>query len=231
VKSDRDDVRLQEELDRLEEVKAWENATDRRTTAVTVGISVLILLMVGGFSLANYMHFKSEWTEEKFAASLNRELEYLKPSVSKQIEELGKILMPVYAEETRRQFPEVAPILADRVSEEVDKFCDEFHKEVHGKMHGTGNNLRRRIMQNIFDSYPHLKDQREQEALMGRFKQSTDQSLASAVAHFEQLFSKDIDEFQNTLYEVPDTNEPLVELQKRFIRLWIQLLDEEITKL
>lgn len=231
MNSAKDEVRLQEELDKLEKVKAWENATDRRTTVVTIGITVLILLMVGGFSLANYMHFKSEWTEEKFAASLNRELEYLKPTVSTQMQELGKILMPVYAEETRKQFPEMAPIIADRVSEEVDRFCDQFRVDVNGKLQGTGNNLRRRIMRNILDSYPHLADEREQEALMAQFKHSTDRSLAGAVAHFEQLFTKDVSDFQATLYDVPRTNEPLVELQKRFIRLWIQLLDEEITKL
>ena len=63
--------------------------------------------------------------------------------------------------------------------------------------------------------------------------QSSEDTVGQALVKFDARFSGDVSRLQDVVmsFDVSDTNEPTVELQKRFLRTWLRLLDKEIEKL
>jgi hypothetical protein len=231
MKTEQDRIRFTNELSSLEEARVVEATADRRTMVATVLLSSLIGLILIGFLLVNFFYFNEEWTEEKFSKSLNRELEEISPMVSLELEELGKNLAPVFAQESRKQFPEMAPLLAEKIGEELQKFTDEFQAEIISKLNRSGERLKTDMLQSVLQCYPDLVDEREQEKLIQQFRITTDEAMTAAIVNFQDRFSVDVADLRATVFNVPETDVPTMELQKRFIRLWLQLLDEEIMKL
>jgi hypothetical protein len=60
-----------------------------------------------------------------------------------------------------------------------------------------------------------------------------DETLKKTLVDFEKLFSRDVEQLQTTVFKfnVSDGDEETVELQKKFLHLWLQLLDQEIMKI
>ena len=220
-----------DELRKLEEARAAENTADRRMTRVTLGLSALIGIIVLGFLFVNYLYFNKEWTEEKFAKSFNRELEELQPIASRELQSFGKKLVPVFVQESRRQFPEIAPLLSNKINEELKEFSNDFQKDINAKMNRTGDRLKARLLEDIIASYPNLRGENAQQKMIQRFRESTHAALQGSIGHFMKRFSTEVDNFQDTVFNVPESDTPMVELQKKLIRLWLQLLDGEIARL
>ena len=65
------------------------------------------------------------------------------------------------------------------------------------------------------------------------FQGITEEALATAISQFEKRFSGDVENLRKSVLklDVSDTGEPDVELQKKFIHLWLKLLDQEIMEL
>lgn len=66
-----------------------------------------------------------------------------------------------------------------------------------------------------------------------RVHEICDGSLQKALDDFNVLFVKDMQQVQHALmqFDLPASDIPTVELQKKFLRLWLQLLDQEIMQL
>ena len=93
--------------------------------------------------------------------------------------------------------------------------------------------IRDQAMSAIAESYPNLMEPGEQARLMQSFEIVTEAALLRALTDFDDHFSKDAREFQEDIlsFDLRDTDESTPDLQKKFIRLWLKLLDAEIAKL
>lgn len=225
--------RLEDELHKMENMEKATKSLDRRSSIISLAIASSMGLVIIGFMLANFLFFKSEWTDEKFAKSLQTELAELNPAVMEELRNMGKDLLPVYAQEGRKQMPEMAPVISRALSKQLNQFSSDFQADAYERLDKTEDRIRFKTGRILFNAYPDLKDSREKSKLAANFRAMTDNSVACAIDEFRTRFSRDADVFQRTIQDlnVADTDELTIDLQKKFIRLWLQLLDEEIMKL
>jgi hypothetical protein len=85
----------------------------------------------------------------------------------------------------------------------------------------------------VVGSYPDLGSPSRRAEIEKRVHLACDSALEKALVDFDGLFSKDVDEFQRTLrgFNLSDGKESKLDLQKKFLHLWLQLLDQEIMKI
>ena len=224
---------LEAEVRRLEEALHAERSMGRQTNRTVIWITVALGVTIFGFLLANYMTLSSLWTREKFRQSLEREMTELSPAAVRELNTLGRELLPVYAEEGRKQLMEMGPELARRFEEQLDQLTEELLQSVHQQLKRTEENVLVRTEEIVFKSFPSLHDAEKRELLERRFHWLAEQAVAEAIASFENLVSKDVDNVKETLlkFDVSDGDESTVDLQKKFIHLWLKLLDQEIMEL
>ena len=81
--------------------------------------------------------------------------------------------------------------------------------------------------------YPELNDPAKQAQLEKRLHSVCDNALESSLLEFDRMFSKDVGRLQDTIltFELKDGEDSTVDLQKKFLRLWLKLLDQEIMKI
>ena len=78
-----------------------------------------------------------------------------------------------------------------------------------------------------------LADPAKQQDLERRLHAVCDETLEKSRRDFEALFVQDVSRLQQEVlkFDVSDTHETTVDLQKKFLHIWLQLLDQEIMKI
>ena len=72
----------------------------------------------------------------------------------------------------------------------------------------------------------------EQEKLTQNLRKATDAAVTEATTEFAELYARDIFALERKIhgFHTTRTDEPTLEIEKRFIHLWLQLLDAEIMR-
>jgi hypothetical protein len=119
------------------------------------------------------------------------------------------------------------------LAEQVKSLGYDLQSDVRALLFDSEERLRARTSELVMAEFPSLQDPRQQAALEENLRRTTERSIVAAIADFDERFSADADALALVVadFDVSDSDEPTVELQKRFIRSWLQLLDEEIRNL
>lgn len=223
---------LRSQIEALVSATRSEREASRRASITVTLVSSVMLTIVAVFSIVNYGHIKAEWTEEKLAARFQEELEVLSPSATKELHQLGQHLLPVYAQAGREKFMDMTPEIAERVKSEVNHLGAHLKTDAHSRLEASMQNIRSRTEGAIFAAYPELETESEKEELTRSFRRMTEDSVSTSMNDFSELFAADIYKLETQIraFNTMRTDEPTVELEKRFIHLWLQLLDAEIMK-
>lgn len=224
---------LGDEIQKLEQKVHAELNSRQQALRAAKFVSLLLGCTVICFIFLNYLHFRLNWTEENFRHSLEQELKEFSPYAMREIDAMGHDLLPVYAEESRRQLMELMPEISRTVQQEMDELSNDLLKRIDSRLQKTQENVLASTEMVLFENYPDLRGPAERERLGQVFRASTEDAVLAAVTDFNSRFSKDLDEVKKTLFkfDVKDPNEDTVELQKKFLRLWLRLLDQEIMAL
>ena len=230
------DVKVKELAARIEQLTlelATAKSVARRSAFATRVVAFAIALIVGIFLIVNYVHIRMEWTQENLQASLERELNELNPTATLEFSELAQYLVPVYAAETKKQFRKLGPQFSQVFVEQIEGMAAELRRDARDKLRAMDGRIRDQAMLAIAEAYPELMAPPEQERLMRRFEIVTEDALLRALTDFDSRFSNDARELQDDLlsFDLRDTDESTPDLQKKFIRLWLKLLDAEIAKI
>ena len=230
------DVKVKELAARIEQLMlelATEKSAERRSAFATRVIAFAIALIIGIFLIVNYVHIRTEWTQEKLHASLEQELNELNPTASLEFGELAQYLVPVYTAETKKQFTKLGPQFSRVFIEQIEGMAAELRSDARDKLRAMDGRIRDHAMLTIAEVYPDLMDPPEQERLMRRFELVTEDALLRALTDFDTRFSHDARELQEDIlsFDLRETDESTPDLQKKFIRLWLKLLDAEIAKI
>lgn len=198
-----------------------------QTVAAVLGCTILF------FVLVNFVHFRSHWTEENLKRSLEKEFTELSPLALKELHAAGKELLPVYVREGQKQVELLMPEIARIMHRELDKFCEDVLLGTHAQLAETQKSILALTQQSLFEQFPELKDPNRRKELEQNFEKITQKAVQSALLEFDQLFTSDVENVKAALlkFDLKDSPESTVDLQKNFLRLWLQLLDEEIKEL
>jgi hypothetical protein len=230
---DRELRQLEAEVRQLEEATAAGNLASRQTSRSAMGVTSALALTISVFLLANYFNLRSAWTREKFQQSLAEELGELSPKAAEEARLLGRALLPVYATEGRKQLQELAPEISSRSEEELLRLNNDLLATVHDKLLASQRRLLQAAEKMVFDSYPGLRDPAARAELEQRLRSVTEDAIEQALVDFDRRFSEQVRSLQEAIlkFDVADGDESVVDLQKRFIHIWLQLLDQEIMEL
>jgi len=223
--------RLHDAVGRLEDSLSGELAAERSASWTTRSIVAVVLTVVGTFVLVNYLHFKNEWTQENVTRSLQTQWEELKPAALAELQTLGRNVAPAYGDEFRKQLPEMAPEVGHALHQQTDRFAEDLRADA---TEGLKTSMSRTVgytVEKLFESFPSMQNAAEKEKVTQRFEEVLDESISDAIVHFNGRFASDASAFQESVLDVPRTNVPTRDLVKRFVRLWVQWLDEGIRKL
>jgi hypothetical protein len=224
---------LEAELQGLEAELNRETASGRRAALASAGVALAIVVIVLGFAWSGYTQFKEALTADKLAIGLQREMNELNPSATRELQQLGRALLPVYTAETRRQFDSLAPEIGRRLGEQLQLIGTDLHKDIHDRLNDLEDDLQQQTERAILDCYPSLANDEQRARVDTAFEAITESAVVGAITDFDQRFAKDVDHVRDCLakFTIAESTEPSVELQKRFISLWLQMLDQEIQKL
>jgi hypothetical protein len=126
----------------------------------------------------------------------------------------------------------MTPEISRRLEAQVDRLSGDIQREATSRLHAAEDRITERTRDVLFASYPSMKDEAERERLDADFRATTETVVRSSLQEFFELFAEDIGRLEQKVHDFQptDTGESEVDLQKRFIRLWLQLLDLEVRK-
>lgn len=225
--------KLQEDITQMEELLRREEMDSQRSARWFTTLTIALLLIVVGFVAANYLWIRHEFTEENLTRSLEKEMREFSPAAMRELGILGEHLLPVYASETRKQIIDMGPAMAGRFKAEIDQLGNDILVDVQQKLDRGQTRVLARLEKTLFDSYPSLHDPKRREAITENFRNSTERSLLRAIGSFHVRFAPHVDRIREAIeqIDVSDTGESELALQKKFLRLWLQLLDQEIMEM
>lgn len=201
----------------------------RAARLVAVGLAATMIVFV----FIIFFTIRQQWTEENFRTSLAKEVGELSPTAAREIGEVGRAVLPVYAEEAREQITALLPTIASHLEEQLDALAADVLSTTHGHFSGAQERVLAQCEKDLLENHPALLDPKQRADIQKRFHAITEKAVISAAAEFHELFARDIERVRVRLleFDLGDTEETTVDLQKRFLRLWLQLLDEEIAQL
>jgi len=224
---------LDAEIRQLEKLVHNEGVAVRRSGSAPLLVSAVLATIILVFLVINYVWFSSQLTPQKLTASLEKELVEVSPAAMRQVTILGQDLLPVYADEWKKQMQAAWPQVAAKLEAEVVHLGDDVLFAVHRTLAETEARVLAETEKSIHAAYPDLNDPSQREEIAARLHAACDEALAKSLGDFDALFSKDVRKIEDLLlrFDVTDTNESTVDLQKKAIHLWLQLLDQEIMEL
>jgi hypothetical protein len=224
---------LSQSVDELNSLVQREIQTSRRASRQSLFSVLVLALIVFVFVVVNTVNLRSEFTEDKIRQSLAAELQELRPAAMRELGTLGRDVLPVYAEEGRRQLSQMTPRLVTVLEQEIEAFSGDVLARVHGRLTEAERRVLAKTEIEIFKHFPGLHDPVAREKLGKRLFEVTDASVSRSIADFDKRFGAQVDRLRAAIldFDVSDANETPVELQKRFLHTWLQLLDEEILAL
>jgi hypothetical protein len=233
MESPQDKSQLEHQMVRLENAaraeEASRNAALRAARIVSVGLAATIVIFV----CINFFSIRGQWTEENLRSSLAKEVRELSPTAAREIGNVGRAILPVYAEEVSEQVTALLPTITKRLEQEIDALTMDVLTTTERQFSAAQERVLAQCEKEILENHPILLDPKRRAELQERFHAITEEAVITTAAEFHTLFSRDIERVQERLldFDLADTDETTVDLQKRFLRLWLQLLDEEIAQL
>ena len=139
----------------------------------------------------------------------------------------------IYAAEGKSQLKRMGPEISRRLNRQLDLLGQELNMGVHAQLTVAENRIKAHTLEALFAAYPELRDSAEQRMLTASFQTIAESAVVDAVSGFDRKFSDDIDALAETIFEFneEESEETTVDLQKKFIHLWLQMIDAEIMKL
>jgi hypothetical protein len=225
--------RLEAEILGIESTIRECTRSTKRAAATSIATAAALLGLVACFILINYSRVCAELSQEKLLNSLTRELGEVAPLAMSEIQRLGQDLLPLYAQEFKSQLETRWPEIAARVEREVEEIGSRALTDANAALRGSEERIEAALLKTIFDCYPEVHDPVQREEIERQLKTTCDQTLALTLDSFDRTFSKDLDRLQQTVlqFDVSDGHDDHVDLQKRFLRLWLQLLDQEVLEI
>jgi hypothetical protein len=138
----------------------------------------------------------------------------------------------VYADEVGRQFERKSGVIRETVGTELDLLVQEVMVDARRHMTETESHVREMTLGIIDRNFPELDTPEAKARLVTQVSDIANAAVAEQVIAFEERYAKDMAELRDTIayLDVQDTGESTAELRRRFLSLWLQIINEELLK-
>lgn len=232
---DRDTSRdgLDQAVRRLETSIHDETSSRRSATRAAMAITATLALTFVFFFVLQFSHFRTQFTSGDLEQLVEQELRSFGPVAIQEVQALGKNLVPIYAQAGRAQLERMMPEVSASLQSEIDTFCAELLANTQRQLRETEMRVLTRAEAQLFESYPELHNPEQRAQLERRVQEITEEAVAVSIQEFYETFSRDIDQVRDTLlkFDLSDSQASKVDLQKKFLSLWLQLIEEEIARI
>jgi len=223
---------VERQLAELEVLVETEHASARRASRFVLGAYVAMFGLVIAFVSVNYNYISEELSPSNFEAGLQKQVERLSPVAMEQAIRLGETLLPVYAREAQSQLADRMPEIERKLAHETAMFAQELRQQTMSKLSASEQRVREATEISLSHAYPELDSPEAKAEFVMKFEAMTQDALADALVEFDKRFRGEVDELMEMIArsDLGYTDEPTHELQKRFLHLWLVLIDEELMK-
>ena len=198
-------------------------------------LHLLGILGVGtvlGVAAFAWIRVCAEWDGERVRDSFTHEFEELMPLAREELTELGSEVLPLLAEQGRAGLEERWPEISEELKRQSGLLADGLAERAERTGIETRDRILREGAASVLAAFPVFEDPVAREELERYVEDSFEDALASALADFEQRFDAQLEGTRNELAAFDTTRpEDTNRLQRRFIQLWLQLLEEEVASL
>ncbi len=225
--------KLDSEIQELEQAIKANASLARQTSRLSLGIGVGVIIVIAGFAVLNFVHLKSEMTRKNFSKSLSVEMASMSPLAVAELQKLGQELLPVYAEELKKQLETSWPTVQETLEKEMQALTGGLLTHLHSTLEESEHRVLKSVETQVLTCYPSLASEKTQEELRKRLDAICQKAVTNSLERFDSLYSRDVKRVEGALlkFDVSDSIESPRDLQKKFIHLWLQLLDQEIMEL
>lgn len=225
--------RFEREVRRLEESLGSARAAAERAHRTSLVMGACIALIVGTFLLLNYLNFRAELTTEKLAASIQHQLREVSPAAFREFGQLGQELLPVYASEWQQQFQAAWPAIKEKLDAEMTLLANNAVTRVDSHLNACEQRVLDETRRVLVSNFPEFEDPKAQEIMTARIQEVCEGSFTKALDDFNTLFVNDMTRVQRAIaeFELPEIQASTIDLQKKFLHLWLQIVDQEIMQL
>jgi len=225
--------KLEREVRRLEESLGSARTAAERAQRTSIVMASSFAVIVVTFLLLNYLNFRAELTAENLAFSFGQELREAGPAALREFGQLGQELLPVYATEWQAQFQAAWPAIKEKIGSEMAQLADNAAARVDSHLKAGEQRVLDETRRVVLANFPGFSDPKAQATMTARVQEICDGAFSKALGEFHTLFVKDMTRLQRVIaeFELPDMKASTVDLQKKFLRLWLQIVEQEITQL
>ncbi len=223
---------LDSQVRALEEAVQRQKKAAKNRTMVTGAMVALFAFAIVWRMFSDYSYMRSEWTEQRIQTSLQKELEQLMPAASRELDQLCSALLPVFAEQGQSQLSQRWPAIQQKLFAEGSDLCQKMVEYTHRSLEDSSHEVGQRIENVVLSSYPSFKDPQQRSELHRIIQTKCERAMENALQDFQSRFQGRLLDTQSSVAAF-DSNrlEDSVDLQKRFVQLWLHLLEEEIMSL
>ena len=224
---------LEARIEALEATFAAGQTQARGTSRAATCVTLILCLTLAAFVMVNYLNLKSSWGSADVSQSVEQAFAEISPAVQTELRELSQKLLPVYSHEARQQLLAFGPQVAVQLRQE----CDLLGRDVANLANDELGSLRTRVstrsQQIVMDAYPSLARSDERQQIESEVEAIISNALLDSFVSFQERFVKDVKDVEQCLlkFDISDSGEDTVDLQKKFIHLWLRVLDQELSEI
>jgi hypothetical protein len=195
-------------------------------------LSVCLLFIVVAFLYTTYHTIQENFALERVQEEGQRAAENLIEEATPMFVAVLRETAPVYREEAERALRETAPKLAERTRSELKLGMDEVTEKAHLAIQSAASDYLATILQESGGQLPEGFDWMLTHEAQAECKALMTAELEELFVELDQQFRPPTERLIDALDELADDQEhaDYEELKRRFVHLWLVLLDSEVTE-
>lgn len=213
---------------RLQELQRWHT----RGRFVALGTVVALAGMFGWFGWKTYTDVKSAFTPERTRAAVEATVPQVVPLAGETLKRVVAESLPVYRQLAVERFPQVREELASASLARLQTLPDEAAEILSRALVATFERTLQRVEPEFAAAFPSLMDESSRAVLMVAFHDAIERRNAELASKVERLAITEAARVRSLLEKLqlpPDDAAPSdAELQKRFVRTLVRLVEAEL---
>lgn len=195
-----------------------------------LGLTALLLVVIVGSLAAIYDKGASMYTPEKLQASLEPQIEILRPDVEATMKEVVRRTAPHYVRLGRERFQQVLPKVSAELEAEALGLTERLTDDAVARISTSFGSIQEERFEQIRAQFPEVTEERFSE-LTKKWSREIQSDTNEALAQFHERAMSDFANVNNAIEAFgPNKYDDFGrdELLRYYAHLWLTVIDEDV---